>query len=99
MEPKTWTRSEIETLLNRNNRAVERAMVAIWKRQTRDEQRTDSTQHQNGVGFSGWTARSGSYFANWVLGGGRLTGIHLKRARKIALHHAGQLTDIANGLK
>jgi hypothetical protein len=99
MEPKTWTRSEIETLLNRNNRAVERAMVAIWKRQTRDEQRTDSTQHHNGVGFSGWTARSGSYFANWVLGGGRLTGKHLKRARKIALHHAGQLTDIANGLK
>ncbi len=36
MEPKTWTRTEIEALINGNDRAVERAMVAIWERQTAD---------------------------------------------------------------
>ena len=93
---KTWTREEIETLVNTNDRAVERAMVAIWKRQTADEQSSDTTRHSNGIGFSGWTAKRGSYYAKWVLGGGRLTGKHLAQARRIALHHAGQLLRIAN---
>jgi hypothetical protein len=97
MAQKTWTRTEIETLINTNDRAVERAMVAIWERQTRDEQTTEMTRHHNGIGFSGWTAKSGTYFANWVRSGRALSGKHLAKARKIALHHAGQLTRIANG--
>ena len=97
MAQKTWTRTEIEALINTNDRAVERAMVAIWERQTRDEQATETTRHHNGIGFSGWTAKSGTYFANWVRSGRSLTGKHLAKARKIALHHAGQLTRIANG--
>jgi hypothetical protein len=97
MAQKTWTRTEIEALINSNDRAVERAMVAIWERQTRDEQATETTRHHNGIGFSGWTAKSGTYFANWVRSGRSLTGKHLAKARKIALHHAGQLTRLANG--
>jgi hypothetical protein len=97
MAQKTWTRTEIEALINSNDRAVERAMVAIWARQTADEQATQDTRHHNGIGFSGWTAKSGTYFANWVRSGRSLSGKHLAKARKIALHHAGQLTRIANG--
>jgi hypothetical protein len=93
---KTWTREDITALLTSSDRAVERAMVAIWKRQTADEQATETTRHSNGVGFSGWTARSGTYYAGWVQSGRQLTGKHLDKARKIALHHAGQLTAIAN---
>lgn len=99
MAQKTWTRTEIETLITTSDRAVERAMVAIWKRQTEDEQATETTRHHNGIGFSGWTARSGSYFAQWVQSGRTLSGKHLAKARKIALHHAGQLTDFANGVR
>jgi len=99
MEPKTWTRTEIEALINSNDRAVERAMVAIWERQTADEQETQNTRHHNGRGFAAWSARSGTYFAEWVRSGRRLTGKHLVKARKIALHHAGQLTDFANGVR
>jgi hypothetical protein len=99
MEPKTWTRTEIEALINSNDRAVERAMVAIWERQTADEQATQDTRHHNGRGFAAWSARSGTYFAEWVRSGRRLTGKHLVKARKIALHHAGQLTDFANGVR
>lgn len=99
METKTWTRTEIEELINGNDRAVERAMVAIWERQTADEQETQDTRHHNGRGFAAWSARSGTYFAEWVRSGRRLTGKHLVKARKIALHHAGQLTDFANGVR
>ena len=99
MEPKTWTRTEIEEMINGNDRAVERAMVAIWERQTADEQETQGTRHHNGRGFAAWSARSGTYFAEWVRSGRRLSGKHLVKARKIALHHAGQLTDFANGVR
>lgn len=91
-----WTREAIETLIRTNDRAVERAMVAIWERQTADEKATETTRHHNGIGFSGWTARSGSYYAGRVRAGWRLTGKRLDKARRIALHHAGQLTTIAN---
>jgi hypothetical protein len=99
MAQKTWTRTEIETHINTNDRAVERAMVAIWERQTADEQETQGTRHHNGRGFAAWSARSGTYYANWVRSGRHLTGKHLAKARKIALHHAGQLTDFANGVR
>jgi hypothetical protein len=99
MEPKTWTRTEIEEMINGNDLAVERAMVAIWERQTADEQETQGTRHHNGRGFAAWSARSGTYFAEWVRSGRRLTGKHLVKARKIALYHAGQLTDFANGVR
>ena len=97
MTKKIWTREDIVSLLNTSDRAVERGVVAIWQRQTADEQSTDTTRHSNGIGFSGWSAHSGSYYAKWVESGRRLTGKHLDKARKIALHHAAQLTRIANG--
>lgn len=97
MTKKIWTREDIVSLLNTSDRAVERGVVAIWQRQTADEQSTDTTRHNNGIGFSGWSAHSGSYYAKWVESGRRLTGKHLDKARKIVLHHAAQLTRIANG--
>ena len=91
---KVWTREEIEAMVRTNDRAVERAMVAIWERQTADEQASQTTNHNNGRGFCGWAARSGTYYAGWVRSGRRLTGKHLDKARKIALHHAGPLSSV-----
>jgi hypothetical protein len=93
---KLWTREEIVELLNYNDRAVERAMVSIWEHQTAAEQERGATILNNGVGFCGWSAKNGSYYARWVKSGRHLTGKHLDKARRIALHHAGQLTRIAN---
>ena len=50
---KVWTRGEIEDMLRTQNGAVERAMVAIWERQTADEQASQTTNHDNGRGFCG----------------------------------------------
>lgn len=93
---KVWTKDEIKVMLATNDVAVERAVVAIYNRQTRDEQNAEETKHKNGVGFSGCHGHMGSYYAQWVLVGKRLTGRHADKARKMALHYVGQLTDIAN---
>ena len=90
-----WNEAKIEVLLRANDRAVERAIVAIYDRQTQDEKATLDTKHQNGRGFRANHASKGSYYARWVLGGRRLTGHHLENARKIALHYVRQLTEIA----
>jgi hypothetical protein len=91
----TWTRDKIDTLLHTSSRAVERAMVALFKLQTEDEQRDDQTRHSNNKGFCSWAARKGGYYAKWVESGRHLTGHHLERARKIALKHSNQLVKIA----
>lgn len=88
-------KSQIRTLLLSNDRAVERAMVVLFQRQTVDEQRTSSTQHSNGRGFNAFHAKSGTYYAKWVLSGRRLTGRHLVAAREMACHYARQLAELS----
>jgi hypothetical protein len=91
-----YTREEIDHILTSNPRAVGRAMIVLFRRQTSDEQRSSNTRHQNGRGFSAYAARSGSYYARWVISGRRLTGRHLAKARSIALKHSRQLVEEAN---
>jgi hypothetical protein len=98
MTNKIWTRGEIENMINTSDLAVERGIVAIWQRQTQYERDAGSVVKDNGMGFAAWGARSGSYYANWINSGKHLSGKHLVKARKIAFYHAGQLTNIANGL-
>ena len=93
---KVWTEEKIVALINSNDRAVEKAMVAIFNRQTTDEKVEKATKHSNSVGFSAPDAGKGSYYAKWVLGGYKLTGIHLAKAREIAIKYRRQLTDEAN---
>jgi len=99
MATKTWTRDEIDHMLRTNPRAVEKAMTCLFKLQTADEQREEQTKHHNNRGFCGWAGKSGSYYAKWVNRGRRLSGRHLAKARKIALHHSRQLVDTANGVE
>ena len=88
-------RDQIIALLDRNDYAVERAILAIFQRQTESEQESSSTIHRNGQGFSGAHASLGTYYAKWILSGRRLTGKHLEKARHMSKHYAGQLEEIA----
>lgn len=85
----------ISSVLFKSDYAVERAIVALYNRQTGDEQSSRDTRHRNGVGFSGADARLGSYWARWVLSGKNLTGKHLLNARKMSLKYIKQLSEIA----
>ena len=89
-------KSEIKSLLIGNDRAVELAMVALFKCQTSDEQNTSTTKESNGMGFNAFHAESGTYYAKWVLSGKKLTGRHLVKARKMACYYAGQLSTLSD---
>ena len=91
----TWTPDAIRALLDRSDKAVERAILALYQRQTEDEQTTQETKHRNGRGFASCHAWRGSYYAQWILGGRHLSGLHLQKARRIARHYVGQLTEVA----
>lgn len=91
----TWDSKTIRDNIMLRNDVVERAIVAIYRRQTHDERTSDETKHRNGVGFSGAHAKLGSYYARWVINGNRLTGNHLIKARQLILHYCGQLASIA----
>ena len=91
-----WNKERIQQMLQTNPRAVERAIVAIYERQTADEKATSHTRHDNSVGFRSNHASKGSYYARWVKSGRQLTGFHLQNARTIAMQYHRQLCDIAN---
>lgn len=96
MTTKIWTRDEIDHLLDTRPVAVQRAIVHLFNLQTTAEKSSQTTLLNNSVGFCGWAARSGTYYAKWILDGKNLSGNHLEKARKIAKHHSRQITEIAN---
>lgn len=97
IQRKVWTREEVKDQILTNDRWVERAIVAIYTRQTSHEQAIGSTTVHNGVGFAHCHASLGSYYARWIKSGKTLSGHHVAKARKMALRYVGQLTKIANG--
>ena len=78
---KVWTRDQIKALLKRNDQAVNRAMVALSKRDD----------------LPPWQAGEISNYAHWVeVQGKSLTGRFLKKARTLALRNSHKLEEIAN---
>lgn len=92
-----WSREEINDLLDRNPRAVERGIIRLFIRQEATERSQGQTVKQNGIGFNAFWASSGTYYARWLLSGKRLSGGHLEKARKCCKVHSAQLTAYANG--
>ena|ERR1035438_4243282 len=93
---KTPNRSTILQSLMTNSKAVEKAIVLLYDRQTSDEQSSRSTKHTNRKGFNSAHAKIGTYYAKWVLSGKSLTGYHYLKAREIACYYAGtQLLEAA----
>ena len=91
-----WTRESIRHLLRTSDKAVLRAIVVLYDRQTCDEKVTSNTHIDNQRGFSAFHARSGSKLARLILKGYKLYPENMDKALRIALHHAGQLAEVAN---
>ena len=96
MENKVWSNEEIKEMLYFNPRAVERAVMAIFKLQTTDEKRFNKTNHNNGLGFNGVDAPILSSFAKWLNTGRHLSQKQMAIAKKKIIKYSGQLTKIAN---
>ncbi len=101
---KDWTKETITRLLLKNDEAVGRALLAILKRQTFDEQQAHDTKYVNGVGFSAFDANIMTSMAEqWrdkqFLSPKQLTFLRACPGKqKVAriCKYAGQLLDIAN---
>lgn len=59
------TKESIIDLLRTNDKAIIRALIALNKRQTEDEQNSEQTKYQNGRGFRPCHARMGTSMANF----------------------------------
>lgn len=97
MTTKVWTAKEIASKIATDQKWLEHAIVALWKRQTSDEQATRETRHLNNRGFSAAHAKHLTRAANWINSGHHLDGRYLERAREMTSHYVGQLVEIANG--
>ncbi len=91
-----WNKDTILALLNESDKAVCRAVLAIYDRQTADEQATAATADSNGIGFNGADAGFGSSLAKQYAERGTLSPRQIACARKMMRKYAGQLAEIAN---
>jgi hypothetical protein len=80
------TREGITELLKKSDAAVCRALVVLYNNQTADEQETNTTNHHNGRGFSGFDAEIGTKMAKFYLERGYLTLRQIAVWRKINRH-------------
>lgn len=92
----TWNKEDIWTILRTNDDQLGRALVALYNRQTEDEQQTSNTSERNGQGFNGVDAPFLSSLAEQYIRKGRLTEKQADAARKAIKKYIGQLTEIAN---
>lgn len=102
MEAQVWTEADIVALLNRDDRAVAKAVLALYARQTSDEQTCSETRHSNGRGFNSRDAAFMSSIAvalpKW---NNRMTPKQLTACRRILPKYRRQLLEIAgeNGVQ
>jgi len=94
------TVEQIKTALVTDQYLLETALVAIFEKQTQDEQSDGQTKHNNGVGFTYGDGFRGKRMAKWILDGvniygkdfgTNLTGQHLEKAKKFMPKYAKQL--------
>jgi hypothetical protein len=67
------TGTDIVKLLETNDRAVARALVVLYERQTEDEKASEDTRHHNNRGFRPCHARMGTSMAKFYLRNGYLS--------------------------
>ena len=91
----TLTKETIHQIIDNRPGAVERALVAIWKRQTRGEQASRSTQLQNGEGFTSADASTLSRRAELVVEGYTLSPAELEDCKERLKKYWAQLIEVA----
>lgn len=98
-----WDRARLNDLLLSNDRAVERALIVLFDRQTSEEKATETTRVLNNRGFTAADAEILSSLAKQVRRGRTLTSRQLGICRKLgkngvcrlARYHRQLLEEIA----
>ena len=90
-----WSKASIRALLDRNPKAVQRALVRLYEQQEQYEKH-GVARRLNHRGFSVGTAPKGCELAKRILGGEILYKEDYACALNIAKYHARQLAAMAN---
>ena len=90
-----WTKEQILHLLDTNDRAVDRALVRIYERQTATEKATHETRETNGRGFNHADAKTLTRYAKLALTYGSLTPRKREIVRERIKKYWAQLLEIA----
>lgn len=94
----TWTKQEIKELLESSDSAVERAILALYKRQTNQERVSHASVVKNGAGFNSHDAGYFTKLARTLRKrNAHLTKKDFYRARPRIMKYSRQLMKIANG--
>lgn len=103
MNSTKWTNAAkkqwVVAQLDASQRNVELAVMAIFNRQTADEQVTNGTRHNNSMGFNGLDAEFGSSLAKSIVNYGKLSTKQAQYARKIIGKYWSQLIEVAETKK
>lgn len=91
-----WNRENLWAILSTNDEQLAKALVALYDRQTEEEQASNQTTSANGIGFNGVDAPFLSSCAEGVKKYGRLTPKQVASVRRTIKKYVGQLVDIAN---
>jgi hypothetical protein len=96
-----WTKETIREWLEKadttkqsHREAIGKMVSKLYNYQMADEQATESTGHNNGVGFNGTDAKFLSRMAKWFNDKGFLTPNQAEPTRKCLRKYSGQLAKI-----
>jgi hypothetical protein len=90
-----WNKAEIKEKLMINNKWLFRGLIAIYNRQTLDEQDTNMTRNRNSVGFNGVDAFFLTKMAKLAKTDYVFSVRQIEVIRRMMLKYAGQLLKIA----
>jgi|GEM_PF-1209872 len=91
-----WNETRIKELLDANPKAVMRAIVTIYERQTEDEKHSHTTKNRNGVGFGAFDAEFMTSLALQIKNGRGLSDRQLVIGRNKIKRYHRQLCEVAN---
>ena len=89
-----FTKEQIKNNITTIPKWTERAILALYRCQTSEEQVTQETREENSVGFNGVDAKFLSSLAQQLLNGYSLSPKQLTYAQKAIGKYAGQLYRI-----
>ena len=96
MRTKEWTRQEIEDIININYNMLTKAILLLFERQTKNEQKHWVTNVHNNIGFNHADAKFFSSIASQLKNNKHLTDKQIYVCRKRIKKYGRQLTEIAN---
>ena len=77
-----YTKEQIQEKLMTNQNWIERGLIVLYNRQTKEEQDGGRTIKHNERGFNGSDDRYLTYCSKWILKGNRLSGHHVVKCGK-----------------